>query len=327
SQPQADGLGCLLFIIFGVAATILVAIVTLFVENPAVFAALAVTAAATVVGFAIVRYREKKLLSEYKSALDRIFVQAVSVPTSEIIDALKDQRWRLPASQRCEDAVGRIEEDVYHAVLDRVLDDWHINAEERATIGAAEKVFGISEESKLELKKSIFSSAYLEAIEDRRITQDEFDKLTNLVDGLEIPKEEVKVELSVVQEIIEAQELRLPFQPIPPEDVQIKKQKSEDVFFQQGAQVLSRHKSRQSASGYEYSVRRNGIMAVTDKRVVVFGDGTTSIRHSEISDIDVDIDGGLLEITKSSSGRPILIRTPSPLLMGRAIDLLAGDNS
>jgi hypothetical protein len=72
-------------------------------------------------------------------------------------------------------------------------------------------------------------------------------------------------------------------------------------------------------------------MILTNKRVFVVGDGTTNIRFSDIGDVDVDIDEGVIEISKVGSGRPIVLKTDAPIYAGRAIDLLvnaeAGGNT
>ncbi len=63
-------------------------------------------------------------------------------------------------------------------------------------------------------------------------------------------------------------------------------------------------------------------MILTNKRVFVMGDGTTNIYFTDVGDVDVDIDEGLIEISKVGSSRPIVLKTKSPIYIGRAIDLL-----
>jgi len=140
--------------------------------------------------------------------------------------------------------------------------------------------------------------------------------------GLAIPKAEVQRELHIVEEIIATQALRLPFRPIPPKELAVPIQKSENAFYQCSAQVLSKRKSKDSRTGYEYSVRRDGTMVLTNKRVFVVGNRTTNIRFAEIADLDVDIEEGVIEISKITSGRPIVLKTDAPIFTGRAIDLL-----
>jgi hypothetical protein len=63
-------------------------------------------------------------------------------------------------------------------------------------------------------------------------------------------------------------------------------------------------------------------MVVTNKRVLVVGEGTTSIRYADIADLDVDIDDRMIEISKATSARPTFLKVDAPIYTGRVIDLL-----
>lgn len=269
-----------------------------------------------------IRLRHEKLLAAYKKALDATFVTAQSPPNNVALSALKQQQQRLPNNEVVRKQVEQIEADVYQAVLDKVLDDGYITKEEAAIISVAEQTLRLSPARRLQAKKDIFSAAYVEAIQDREITRDELNTLKNLMTGLGIPRQEVQSELDIVKEIIKAQALSLPFEPIPSDELLVQKQKSEDAFYQCPAQVLSKRKSKNSLTGYEYTVKRDGTMVVTNKRVFVAGEGTTSIRYSEIADLDVDIDEGIIEISKANSSRPVVLKTAAPIYTSRIIDLL-----
>ena len=214
---------------------------------------------------------------------------------------------------------------VYQALLDKILDDGFVTEEEAALIAGAEEVIRIDPAVRMRIKKEIFSAAYVDVIEDREITEEELERVNSLLDGLAIPRDEVQRELDIIQEIIATQTLCLPFDPVPRAQVAAPIQKSEEVYYQCAAQVLSKRKAKTSPTGYEYTVRRDGELILTNKRVLVVGNGTTSIRFSDIVDVDVDIDEGLIEISKAGSGRPVILRTDAPIYTGRAIDILANE--
>lgn len=322
SQPTADGEGCATLLLVVIAIGIGIWLFRWLMENPAVIiAGIAIAIVIPAIRF-FIRLRRKKAVAAYKQSLDSTFVRAQSPPSTPALAILKQQQQGLPKTEDGKQAVAKIETDVYLAVLDKVLDDGFVTKEEAATIAVVEQVLRIDAGTRLQMKKDIFSAAYVEAIQDREITQEELDKLSNLMAGLAIPQKEVQRELDIVREIIDTQALRLPFEPIPPDQLSAPTQKSEDAFYQCSAQVLSKRKSKDAPTGYEYSVRREGTMVLTNKRVFVVGDGTTNIRFSDIGDVDVDIDEGLIEISKVGSGRPILLKTDAPIYTGRAIDLL-----
>ncbi|MBI9019998.1 MAG: DUF4236 domain-containing protein [Verrucomicrobia bacterium] len=322
NRSASDGEGCATLLLVAVVAGVGIWLFRWLAENPAVLVAGITVAIGIPIVLWSIRVRRKKVVLTYKQSLDSAFITAQSSPSEDLIARLKQQQQELPKNDASKRSVERLEADVYQAVLDKVLDDGFITKEEAATIAAAEQTLRISPTERLKTKKEIFSAAYVEVIQDREITKDELSKLSNLMAGLAIPKAEVQHELDIVQEIIDTQALCLPFEPIPPDKLTTPTQKSENAFFQCSAQVLSKRKSMDSPTGYEYSVRRDGTMILTNKRVFVIGDGTTNIRLSDIGDLDVDIDEGVIEISKVGSGRPIVLKTDTPIYMGRAIDLL-----
>lgn len=321
SKSTADNEGCATLIVVVVAVGLGVWLFQWLRENPAVLIIGILLAIGIPAIILFVQLHRKKVIATYKQALDAAFVTAQSPPTAAVLTKVKQQQQRLPQTESS-DTIEKIETDVYQAVLDKVLDDGFITEDERATIAAAEQILRIKPATRLRTKKDIFSAAYVEAIQDRKITQEEFDKLSNLIAGLGIPQKEVQRELDIVQEIIDTQALSLPFEPLPPEQLAAPIQKSEDAYYQCSAQVLSRRKSKDSPTGYEFTVRRDGMMILTNKRVFVVDKGTTNIRFSDIGDLDVDIDEGVIEISKVGSDRPIVLKTNAPIYTGRAIDLL-----
>lgn len=267
-------------------------------------------------------WRRRKRLSAFKKLLDVAFVVADAQPSIEVLSEIKEQQQRLAKNRATKQQMVGIEQDVYQAVLDRVLGDGVVTDAEASKIASVEEVLTLSQEVRLTMKKEIFSAAYLEAIEDRQITNKESERLENLLEGLAIPRAEVQHELNIVQEIIDTQALALPLAPIARETLAVSIQKNEEAFYECPAQVLSQRQARGSATGHEYTVKRDGTMLVTNKRVLVVGDGTTNIRYSDIADLEVDIDEGHIEISKKASGRPMFLKLASPIYAGRLIDLL-----
>lgn len=322
SQSEEGIQGCLVVLLVLAAVVVGAVLLAVVVVQPGIL----ILGGVAVLGVAAFRWgfaaERKRRLTAYKTALDQAFITAQTPPSPETLSTLRQQRQRLPKSRAAAKKLQHIEANVYQALLDKVLDDGCITPEEAASITAAEQVLGLSPATRLETKKEIFSAAYLEAIEDRHISRDELRTLKNLMAGLAIPNREVQHEIAVVREIIDTQSLRLPFNPIPEDRLPVPIQKSEDAFYQCPAQVLSRRKSRKSPTGYEHTVRREGTLILTNKRVFVTGNGTTSLWYRDIEDVDVDIDEGFVEISKKLSGRPTILKTAAPIYLGRAVDLL-----
>jgi hypothetical protein len=322
THGAAGGEGCATVLFVVVCVVLGLLLLSWLVQNPLVMAAGAAIAISIPVARWWYKVHRTQLIRAYKELLDTAFVTSESPPSSAVLDEIKRRQQRLRGNNSSRRSVDKIEADVYQALLDKVLDDQLITNVEATTIAAAEQTLQLDQVTRLRTKKEIFSAAYLEAIADHEITPDELNRLRNLLAGLRIPRWEVQREHETVREIVEAQGLRLPLTPILSDQLAAPIQKSEDAFYQCSAQVLSRRKSKQSPTGYDYSVRREGTAMVTNKRVLVVGDETTSIRFSEIIDLEVDIDEGLIEILKVGSGRPMLLKLNAPIYTGRIIDLL-----
>jgi hypothetical protein len=323
SHSNTDGgNGCAILLLISIAIGIGTWIFNWFSKHPAV----CVVGVVCVIGIPLLRwvlsFRCKRQISAYKKALDVAFVVTQSSPPPATLFALKQQQKELLKNDASKKQVEKIEADIYQAVLDRILDDGFITVEETAVIADAEQILKISPLTKLQIKKEIFAAAYVKAIEDHEITKHELATLSNLMTGLVIPKTEVQRELDIIQEIIDTQSLCPPFKAISLDGLSVRTQRNENAFYQSSAQVLSKRKSKDSPSGYEYTIKRDGTMVITDKRIFVVGEGTTNIRYDEIADIDVDIDEGILEISKMSADRPIILKTKAPIYVARFIDLL-----
>ncbi len=314
---ESSGLGTVIGAIAGIF------VVVWLLNNPWVLAALVAVAILAFAAWFWKDWRDKRVLERYRAALDDAFVREDGTPGESELAAIRDVQSKLPDRAPLKKKVGKIEADVYQAVLDRVLDDGRVTDAESERIRTAEDSLRIDEATQRKAKKEIFSSAYIEAIEDRRITEGEFNNLRNLADGLGIPRTEIERELSVVNDILEAQSLSLPFEPIPHGKLDVRPQKSEEAYFQCKAQVLTRRKCKSADSGYEYRTKRDGILLLTQKRLFVVDRGTTSVRYGNLADVDYDIDLDLIVISKSTSSRPVFLRTESPIYTARVIDLLA----
>ena len=320
SASQGDGFATVLLAVLIIGLS--VCLFRWFVANPMYFViGIAVIFAVFVVYFIAATRRENAIIA-YKELLDDAFLSADSLPSASIIRSIKRQQKRLPTSSYCKKEIEQMESEFFRAVLTKVLDDGFISSEETAVIESVEQTLLIGANSLLCLKKEIFYAAYSDAIQDRHITPEERDKIENLILGLAIPEEEIKRELDIVREFVEMQKLHLPFESILPKLLAAPVQKSEQAFYQCPVQVLSRRKSKDSPTGYEYTVRRDGTMILTNKRIFVVGKGTTNIRYSEIEDVEIDVDENIIEILRSDSKISAFLRTDTPIYTGRAIDLL-----
>jgi hypothetical protein len=269
------------------------------------------------------RQNEKKKIIKYKTALDNSFILGKLIPDSLNIDSIKKIKENIPKSDASQKNILIIEKNIYQAVIDKVLDDKYITDSESAIIKLLESILSLTQEEIANTKKEIFMASYIEAVQDKIITEQELTTLNNLIDGLGISKETIKDQLDVVHEMRRAQLLTLPLSILSSVKSPLKTQKNEKIFYESPAQVLTRKKSKMTSNGYEYTVRRAGFLVVTDRRILVTGDGITAISLPDVKDLDVDIDDAVIQISKYSSGRSVYIRNSEPIYAGKIIELLS----
>jgi Protein of unknown function (DUF4236) len=315
-SSSSDSSGLLGVIGVIIALVILVNLAQWLVENPAALIAI-ISTVIIVLGFIFYKkYSKQKAINNYKRVLDEIFILESSKFDSQLLASLKKKLETI----NCDNDISKIEKNIYGAVLDKILDDRKITEAEKNSILNLESIVSVDEQYKKETKIEIFNSYYVEAVEDRIITESELETLQNITEGLGIDNSDIEKEMQTVREIIKMQQLTYPLHKI--DNVPVTIQKSENAFYSANGKVLSRKKAaRNSCADYEYSVKRDGILVVTDKRVIVVKEGTTAVKLADILDVEVDIDNKFILLSKGTSSTPTIIQTEEALLCGKIIDL------
>jgi hypothetical protein len=314
SQGTTSSLG----IIGGLIALIFaILVIQWFVENPAVFV-MAIIVTGLIGGFLFYKKKSRsKAIEDYKKALDEVFVLESKEFNEDYLLKLK----AILINNNSKSEVESIENNIYTALLDKIIDDNEITSSEKNAIQNLESVISISDLYKKEAKLEIFKSYYLNAIEDRLITDLEINTLNNITEGLGMEQSDIRKEMQTVNKIIKMQGLQHPLPTLSTVPIAI--QKSETAFYSSSGKVLTRKKApRNSSSQYEYSIKREGNLVVTNKRVLVVNEGTTSVDISDILDVDVDIDDNFILISKGKSDTPTIIQTDEALYCGKIIDII-----
>lgn len=255
--------------------------------------------------------RRRLRISGCKRELDRALVDAASAPSPEEVERLREACARAGLTEA-------LRADIHQAVLDRVIDDRRVTPEEAARLRASESVLALEGSTLRRLRQEVFTAAWLEAVGDRRITRAELAWIEDVLEGLEIPRDEVREELALVHELIEAQNLSAPLPAMARGEHDPHLQQSETLYDARSAQVWSRRGRGENRS---WRVHREGVLLLTDKRVMVVGGGTTQLRLDDLTDVEVDLDEGLLVLHKRGVGRPTWIRTAQPFLAGRMVEM------
>ena len=181
SKSSSSGEGLATLLLVGIAIVLGMWLFSWLVEHPVVLIIGIIFALAIPTLRYTIRLRRERLLAAYKKALDSAFVTAQSPPETIELADLKQQQEGLANIEAVRKQVEQIEADVYQAVLDKVLDDGFITEDEAAIINIAEQMLRVGASERLRVKKDIFSAAYIESIQDRKIIKDELNTLKNLM--------------------------------------------------------------------------------------------------------------------------------------------------
>lgn len=321
SSQSSSGLS---FLILALALVVLGALlIDTFVKNPLALVAFGTIISATCIFIFFAKRLKQKSFESYKGAIDSSFILVDHPPSTERLSEIKELRSKAARYADQLQKLEALDKEVYGALLDKIFDDKMISENERDAITKFESIASIDEDYKLNSKREIFRLYYLDAIADHEITIEEINTMKNILLGLNMSKSTVQEELHVVKEILRAQNLCLPLNPVS--DVPVRLQKTETAYYLGSGKVLSKRKaSMKSDPDYEYTVKRDGTFVITDKRVLVVSDGTTNVNVKDILDVDVDLDNSTIVISKGTVSAPTIIETKEPLYTAKIIDLLTG---
>jgi len=319
-----SGSGCLLLLLVLAVVAAVSAAMSWLGDHPLAAAGIGAGLLTGLAAWLIVRHRRKAALGEYRAALEEGLVSSGQGVSEELMANLARLRERVPRSGKWRQRLARTEGDVYQALLDRVLDDGVITGGERGRLRALEGLALMPAEVVLAVKLEVFEAAYVDAVADRRITEEEYERLHNLAAGLEIPSDTVRREMEVVEDIRRAQGLEPPLPEMDPEVSPLHVTRNETLHHVGTGQVYTRRRDESEPDGWHYTLKRDGDLVLTSRRLRVEDTGTTTLKLEDIEDLEVDLDRGYIFVSKFTSGRPTVISSTRPVELARMLELLAG---
>jgi hypothetical protein len=291
--------------------------------HPLLAGGIGLSAAAVAAGVFLLRRRRKKAVESYEDSLEHCFLSKTPISRQQdVLDGLRMMKSDLPSKGRWQRRVVEVEGDTYQTLLERALEDHSISEEEKRKIDQFERITGMDGDISAAVKTELFDVAYLDAIADMRITDDEMAHLRCFAEDLHLPDQVVSERMATVRDCKRAQELELPLPRLDADRTSIHVTRNEELHYVGRGRVFTRRRNADMPDGYEYSLKRDGELILTSRRLCVSDDGKTTVRLSDIDDIDADIDRQMLFIDKTTSGRPTVIGTEEPIYLGRMMELL-----
>lgn len=173
------------------------------------------------------------------------------------------------------------------------------------------------------IKVRIFREIFDRFMEDHLLDDNEERALHGLTNNLGIPEKDISNEIrsieimSQIRKAIEAE--------LKPIDIDIKIQKSEMCYFISQAKILKKKilKTRTlqgtKIKDIGYVIEKEGKVYLTNKRILMVYEGTTTIKLVKILDITTTPEANLLELIIDGRKTPILITLPTAAVFAAKI--------
>jgi len=270
---------------------------------------------------AFMAWIDKSRAVEYAGEVEAAMIKAAAEgrdPGPEV-EALKS-RYKIPEYARA-----WAHEVVLQHVLAGVLADWEVTEEEAKVLAAVDSMLGIPPERGKELKADWYRAAYMDAVADRELDEDEQMRLEAVRRGLGLPDRVIADELETVERLARIRKIRegelTPVECSCP-------LKNETCFFQgRGKKLGLSTVASYQRQGVKYKdkgllAKKEGVLLITDKRIMIVGDGTYSIPVNRVLDIEVDLDSNILIITRDDRKKPVYLSTPETMVAGAVVERL-----
>ena len=290
----------------------------------------AVVIASVPLGFGLWQWRRERSLARFLEAANDI---AESRDTSsESVDAVV--ALRLAAGPLRQGALKQIE-GLYRDAVAETVTDRAVSEQERHRLDDLQRAFGLDQQAATRAEVEGFLEAYSAIVADGRLSKAEEDQLEALRRALRVPEKAVEAQVALAQSLrderlaLEAQ-LRTAKQvsdrDLVPIDAGIKLKGGESCFYRA---AFTEKKEKVARSYVVDGVRhtetametvRSGDLYVTDERVLLVADGTTTIKLAKVLDAAVEIESSLLVLTVDGRKTPYRLEVTEPFVAAAYVD-------
>lgn len=216
---------------------------------------------------------------------------------------------------------------VYASAVLRALSEREQTGQLSAWPGHVANTFGLAPGRQRAAELDLFKRLVWAALADQVVTPEEQQALEQVRGWFAIDSAAIEDESRALNEHSRAQALERDL--LPTVDSPVKLQKGEVCHHHTSGALLDRKVVRSSVvAGRRHKeealvVAREGDVYVTSKRLLVVGDGTSTIPHTAVLDVEIDYDERLITITKDGRQKPLHLRVPDPLYTGKLIEVLS----
>ena len=205
----------------------------------------------------------------------------------------------------------------YLNALRVVIEDRRIDPGELKLLRQIERIVRLSPEFVAEARLLAFREIYLEAVADHDLTEEEEQTLAHVREELEIPSSSIQEELETLGQLKEIRDIQ---EGALPEALSPRPLLEGEVCHFAGIGRLI----RRGGHGWVPTKDGQGHIIITNQRLLVVHQGTTSIPLAEIRVLEVHYDEDLLLIRQEGAKTPICLNTSQALRAGAILATATG---
>jgi len=245
----------------------------------------------------------------------------VSPAVEKRVNAALSNRWVTPEDREY------YSRRTFFAAVFGIVEDRTASDQEIRYLSKLEELLELPREFVDGARAEAYRDAHLEAVADAELTADEERTLELLRTALSIPSSWISSELATASRLSEIRRIR--DGDVVEVSVEIPLQNAETCYFKSEARMLKERNLRAyQRNGQRYTVRglsidKEGMLYITNKRVLMIHTGTSSVRNDKILDIDIDLDRNLLLLTKEGTKSALVFSVPDAALAGAILSAVA----
>ena len=200
----------------------------------------------------------------------------------------------------------------YALLLDRLLED--SDAVDAQVVRRFEAEATLSDKLAHTLKHAVFAELVDAVVEDHVLTESEEQAVTTLARRLTLNDDAIAAERAVLQAL--RTKRKVDAAPLTPVDCDVSLKQGETCYYQTPARFLvERVQERFQRDNVKYTVRglevdMEGMLYLTERRVLLVGNGTRSYRLHRVLDEELVLHDNTLRLTLDERVSQVIVSTP-----------------
>jgi hypothetical protein len=215
-------------------------------------------------------------------------------------------------------------EQVYTATFSEALTGG-IDTDEKLWLDAVAAALHIPDRNAIHVE--VLRAVLWQFMADGQVTEDEERLAKNLIRASGVSSQDLSEEFATMDEFVRARKVRESGLPVVEPGINL--QRGEVCHhITRGAFLDKKILRSYTRDGQKYKeeglvVAKQGSIYITSKRTLMVSDGTSSIPHEKILEIEVDQDEKLIEIIRDGRKNPLYLKVPDAVYTAVLIEILS----